>query len=91
MKSIKVNVFLSLPFEKRSPLVYGSVHTIPVSAIRFDIGYYYTESVQCQYTVNIAYNTNWLYKILINDNYKDNLCNYINDNFTWYSNLVVQS
>ena len=57
---------MALPFEKRSPPVYGSVHTIPVSAIRFDIGYYYTESVQCQDTVNIAYNNNLLYKILIN-------------------------
>ena len=54
-----------MPFEKRSPLVYGSVHTIPVSAIRLDMGYYYTESVQCQDTVNIAYNNNLLYKILM--------------------------
>ena len=54
-----------MPFEKRSPLVYGSVHTIPLSAIRFDMGYYYTESVQCQDTVDVAYNNNLLYKILI--------------------------
>ena len=56
---------MALPFKKRSPLVYGSVHTIPVSAIRFDTGCYYTESVQCQDTVNIAYNSILLYKILI--------------------------
>ena len=53
MKSIKVNVLLALPFEKRMPLIYGSVYPIPVSAIRFDMGYYYSEGVQCQDTVNI--------------------------------------
>ena len=58
IKSVKVNVFLALPFKKRSPLVYGLVHTIPVSAIWLDMGYYYTESEQCQDTVYTAYNAN---------------------------------
>ena len=65
-----------------SPLIYGSVHPIPVSAIRFDMGYYYTESVQCQDIDNISYNIHLLYKILIIKTYKDNLCNNINDNST---------
>ena len=82
---------MALPFEKRSQLIYGWLHTIPVSAVRFNTGYYYTEVVQCQDIVNISYNTNLLYKILIIITYKDNLCNYINDNSMWYSNLIVQS
>ena len=31
-----------------------------------DMDYYYTESIQCQYTVNIESNKNLLYKILRN-------------------------
>ena len=80
-----------MPIEKRSPLIYSSLHTIPVSDIKFNTGHCYIESVQCQDTVNISYNTNLLNKIFIIKTYKDNLCNYINDNSMWYRNWIVQS
>ena len=57
-------MYFCFDFWERSPRFYGSSHTIPVSVRRFHMCYYYTESVQCQDTVNIAYYIN-LYKILM--------------------------